>query len=231
MTGFDDRDRRIAAWFSDETLRIPERTIEVAVAHAQAHPRRRDPLASLRRDPMARPLGGGVLFAPVPLLAAVGLIVLAILGAAIAGGFLDRPTPVVPPPSATPSTNPTASPSPALFHVDLVEEVGQDASIDITDRSASIVSAETGQPGGGGSVGADGIDVVSDPADPGVIVVSWTGSPCDTTHTLDIEADGRAMTVSRPRCEGDAIPRDLQLRLRYANPIDAQDITATLETR
>lgn len=75
-----------------------------------------------------------------------------------------------------------------------------------------------------------GIDVAADPADPAVVVVTWTGSPCDTTHTLSIEAGGRTMTLARPSCQGDAIPRDLQLRLRYREPIDASTISATLVT-
>ena len=113
MTTVDDTDRRIAAWFTDETVRVPERTIDAALAHARAHPRRRDPLAGLRRDPMSRgPFSGG-LFAPVPLLAVVGLIVLAALGGAVAGGFFDRQEPALP--SPTPTVTP--SPSPAPRHV------------------------------------------------------------------------------------------------------------------
>jgi hypothetical protein len=38
------------------------------------------------------------------------------------------------------------------------------------------------------------------------------------------------MTLSRPRCEGDSIPRDLQLRLRFVAPVGADSITATLVT-
>ena len=109
-------------------------------------------------------------------------------------------------------------------------DVGDDASIDITDASGSIVSAESGQPRDGGSV-AEGVDVAADPADPAVAVLTWTGSPCDTTHTLAIEEDGRTMTLSRPRCLGDAIPRDLQVRLTYREPIDVSTISASLVTR
>ena len=227
MTTFDDTDRRIAAWFTDETVRVPERTIEAALAHARSHPRRRDPLAALRRDPMSRgPFSGG-LFAPVPLLAAVSLIVVAALGGAVAGGFFDRHEPALPSPG--PIISPSPRPSPSMFDVDLIEVAGQDASIEITDRSGTVVSADSGQPADGGSV-SEGIEIASDPADPRVLVLTWTGTPCDTIHSLDIEPDGRTMTLARPRCEGDAIPRDLQLRLRFVNPVDAADIRATLVT-
>lgn len=229
MTTFDDTDRRIAAWFTDETARVPERTIDAVLAHARAHPRHRDPLAGLRRDPMAHgPFSGG-LFAPVPLLAVVGLLVVAALGGALAGGFFDRPGPA-PLPSPTPSSSPSPSPAPATFHVDLIEVAGADATIDITDRSGTVVGAESGQPADGGSVGGGGIDVASDPSDPTIVVLTWTGTPCDTTHTLEVEADGRTMTLSRPRCEGDAIPRDLRVRLRYAEAVDAGELEATLVT-
>jgi hypothetical protein len=151
MTTFDETDRRIAAWFTDETIRVPERTVDAVLAHARAHPRRRDPLASLRRDPMARPFSGG-LFAPVPLLAAIGLIAVAVLGGAVIGGFLDRPGPTpLPLPTASPIATPSPSPSPRTIHVDLVEVAGQDASIDITDRSGALVDAGSGQPADGGS--------------------------------------------------------------------------------
>lgn len=229
MTTFDDTDRRIAAWSTDETVRVPERTIDAVLAHARTHPRRRDPLAALRRDPMSRGPWSGSLFAPVPLVAVLGLIVVAVLGGAVAGGFFDRPGPApLPSPSATPVATATPSPSPGTFHVDLIEVAGADASIDITDRSGTVAGAESGQPADGGSVGEGGIDVAGDPADSTVIVLTWTGTPCDTTHTLDIEADARTMTLSRPPCEGDAIPRDLQLRLRYREAVDAREINATL---
>lgn len=234
MTGFDETDRRIAAWFADEGVRAPERTVDAALAHARAHPRRRDPFAALRGDPMRRGLGGA-LFAPVPLLAALGLIVVAVVGGAIAGGLLDRPAVVVSPsPSPTVSPSPTPSPtpvpSPAMFHVDLVEVAGADASVDITDRSGKLSSADSGQPQDGGSVGDDSIVVEPDPSDPTVAVLTWTGTPCDTTHTLDIAEDGRTLTMTRAPCEGDAIPRDLRLRLRFNGPIDTSQMSGVVVT-
>jgi hypothetical protein len=229
MTTFDDTDRRIAAWFTDETVRVPERTIDAVLAHARAHPRRRDPLAGLRRDPMSGDPIFGARFGSVPALAVVGLIVVAALGGAVAGGFIRPPGPA-PLPEGTPTVTPSPSPAPATFHVDLIEVAGADATIDITDRSGTVVGAESGQPADGGSVGDGGIDVANDPSDPTVVVLTWTGTPCDTTHTLEVEADGRTMTLARPRCEGDAIPRDLRVRLRYAEAVDARELDATLVT-
>jgi hypothetical protein len=235
MTGFDDTDRRIASWFADEGVRAPERTIDVVLAHARAHPRRPDPFTALRRDPM-RPRIGSTLFMPVPLLAVIGLLAIAIAAGAIAGGSFDRPAVVVTPsPSPTstptPARSPTPVPSPAIIRVDLVEVLGADASVDITDRSGTLASAESGQPADGGSVASGAVDIQPDPSDADVAVLTWTGTPCDTTHTLDIAPDGRTLTLRRASCEGDAIPRDLRLRLRFAGPIDTSTMHGTVVTQ
>lgn len=237
MTRFDDTDRRIAAWFDDHRERMPERTIEAVLAHARTHPRRRDPLAALRRDPMGSGLGSlGGAFGSLPLVAAVGLLALAALAGAAVGGLFDRGPAVIPvvSPSPTPapsaSSPPSSGPKPVVLDVDLVEVNGQDATIDITDESLTLVSAESGQPNDGGSVENDTILVEADPDDPNVLVLTWTGAPCDTTHELVIASDGLTMVLSRPTCSGDTIPRDLQLRLRFLEPVAPADVRATLET-
>ena len=234
MTATDDLDRRIAAFFEDPPVRAPERTIDAVLAHARAHPRRRDPFAVLHRDPMAGGTGGGGRLASMPLVAAVALLVAAGLGGAAVGGLFDRGPSVVGPatsPSPLPSglgtPLPTIGPMPVLT-VDLVESYGADASIEIADVSQSVVSAESGQPGDGGSVAVGTVEVTADPADPTTIVLTWSGTPCDTTHRLTIDGDGRTMELSRPRCEGDSIPRDLVLRLRYGAPVRADEVTVTL---
>ena len=96
MTSPNDFDRRLGAWLDEGPAHAPDRTIDAALAHARAHPRRRDPLAVLRRDPMS---GGGFAGAlrPLPLVAVLGLILVAAIGVATVGGFFSRPS-VVPPP-------------------------------------------------------------------------------------------------------------------------------------
>jgi hypothetical protein len=234
MTAFDETDRRIAAWFTDEPVRAPDRTIDAALAHARAHPRLPDPLASIRRDPMAGRSGLGALFAPAPLLAVIGLLIVAVLGAAVAGGFLQQAPPVVPlPPSPQPTTtaSPAASPTPRVFHVDLAELYGADASIDIVDRSGAVAAAFTGQPAEGGSVGEGLIEITADPDDPTTAVLRWTGTPGDTTHGLDIGPDARALTITRPRCSGDAFPRDLVLQLDFSTALDVARMTGRVVTQ
>jgi hypothetical protein len=234
MTAFDETDRRIAAYFAEESVRAPDRTIDAVLAYARTHPRRRDPLAALRRDPMGRGTGRGTPFAPVPLLAVIALLVVAAFGAAVAGGYLLQPSLIVPsPPSppATPTASPSPSPSPPVFHVDLAEVNGADASIDVIDRSGTVVTAITGQPADGGSIGEGLIEITADPDDQSVAILTWTGTPCDTTHTLDIAPDGRTLTISRPPCSGDAVPRDLVLQLGFSAPVDVARLTGRVVTQ
>lgn len=233
-THFDrDRDRdlarRLSAFLDDGPTRAPERVTDEAVAHAQAHPRRPDPLRALRRDPMGQPWFGSTgTFRPALLVAAVGLLLVAGFAAAAVGGWFDRAPSVVP----TPSTEPSPSPSlPALtIRVDLDEVVGANAEIEVTDESGLLVEAVSGTPADGGSVEAGVVDVRNDPTDPTRLILTWTGTPCDELHQLVIEADGRTFNMFRQACEGDAIARDLVLELAFSEEVPAADVDVTLET-
>lgn len=245
MTASNDFDRRLADWLKDGPNRAPERSVTFALDHASAHPRRRDPLVVLRRDPMGSPAFGGSMRL-LPLVAALGLLLVAALAVATVGGFFDRSPAVVPPPVASPSPTPNASApsptptatptgpatipeSPTTMHVDLIEHVGQDASIDITDRSSDLFTAASGDPGDGGSVEDGKIDIKADATDPKTLVLTWTGMPCDTTHTLDIAPD-HTLTITRPACSGDTVPVDHVLRLTFDTALDPSTITGTVET-
>ena len=73
MTEHDDLDRLLGDWLAEGPARTPEPVLATAVQHARSHPRRPDPLAFLRRDPMAgRVSMFGV--APVPVFAALMLL-------------------------------------------------------------------------------------------------------------------------------------------------------------
>ena len=238
MTIPTEQDRRIAAWFQDAPARVPERTIEAALAHARAHPRRRDPLAALRRDPMGSGgFGLGRMVQPLPLVAAVGLLLAAAFVGASVGGWFDRGPAVVPPvvspsPSvAAPSDTPTVAPSPETVRVDLIEHAGADAFIDVTDESFTMTGAVSGDPGDGVDVSDQEVQVENDPDDPATIVLTWGGLPCDTGHDLTIEPDGRTMTLTRAACGGDT-PGGFGhiLHLTFDAPVPAAEFDVTLET-
>lgn len=234
MTTPDEQGRRIAAWFEDTHGRLPERTIEAALAHARAYPRRRDPLAALRRDPMGSGgFGLGRLAQPLPLVAAVGLLLAAALAGAAVGRWFDRDPAVVPPVvSPSPSAPPSQAPSvPATIRVDLIEHVGNDAFIEIIDESFTMIEAVSGDPGDGVDVASDAVRVENDPADPATIVVTWGGGTCDTGHDLIIEPDGRTMKLTRVACQGDTLGGvGRVLRLTFDAPAPADEFDVTLET-
>jgi hypothetical protein len=243
MTANDDLDRRLSSALQDGPARAPERSIDLALAHAREHPRRRDPLAILRKDPMsAQSSRFALAFQPLPVIAVVAIVLAAALGVATVGGFLDDRSGIVPPvvtPSPTsplasvpptPSATAPASPSPVIISVDLIERVGANATIDITDRSGTLVSAVSGVPGDGASV-PDGTVVASGLAgSSATVVLTWSGLPCDTTHALTIAPDGLEMTIERPACQGDAMGVDHVLQLIFDHAVDPATVKATIRT-
>lgn len=233
-----DMDRELSAWLGDGPSRSPERPIDAALAHAQAHPRRRDPFASFRKDPMSSQQSAAIV-RPLPLLAVLGILLAAAFVAASAGGLFQQRPAVVPPPIATaspsaPSAVPTPSPAATAgigsLHVDLIENVGADASIDITDLSGTLVNAVSGHPADGASVPDGAVEAAAPVGRPTVVVLTWSGSPCDTTHTMTIAADGATILIERPACSGDAIGVDHVLELTFDHPIDLKKISPTIAT-
>ena len=238
MNEQNEIDRRVAAWLEDGPSHAPDRSIEPALAHARAHPRRRDPLAFIRKDPMnAQTSPIQAAFRPLALVAVLALVLAAAFAVAAVGGFFNGQPAVVPPvatptatPSATPPAVPAASPSPTVLHVDLIEHVGADASVDITDLSGTLVSAVSGDPGDGGSVPDGAVQAASPVGDPASVVLTWTGTPCDTTHTLTIAPDGVTITITRPACQGDAVPVDHVLKLTFDHPVEFTKVNPTIQT-
>jgi hypothetical protein len=241
MNAPHDTERQLKAWLEDGPSRAPERAIDLAIDHAQAHPRRRDPFAFFRKDPMSssRSTTG---FRPLPLIAALGLLLVAAFAVASVGGlFQNRPV-VVPPviPTASPSSAPSAVPSPTssavpspsavVISVDLVGFGGRQLStIEIVDRSGTLVSARTGQPNDGGSASSpDKADVVNAPADPRTLMLTWTGLLEDDYRRLTIASDGRTMTIERVPGVGDLLPFDRVLILTFSRPAPAGEVTAAI---
>jgi hypothetical protein len=240
MNANNDMDRRLVAALEDGPSRVPARSIEAALAHAHAHPRRRDPLAILRRDPMnTQSSRFAVALQPLSLVVILALVLAAGLAVATAGGLFQG-RPVVLPPVATPSPTPSQDPSgsapaspgpspssPTAITVDLIENVGADATIDIIDLSGTLVGAVSGNPPDGAN---DPVRVTGLAASPATIVLTWSGLPCDTTHLLTIEPDGLTMTIERPACQGDAMGISHALELTFDHRVDPTKVAVTVRT-
>lgn len=237
MNAPHDFDRRLTEYLQDGPSRAPERTIAAALDHARAHPRRRDPIGFIRRDPMAsRGFGSGL--PALPLVAALGLLLVAALAVASVGGLFDQRSVVVPPPlstaspSAPPSAPPSATPqaSPAVIRLDLVGFGGRKLStIEVVDQSGTLVAARTGQPRDGGSASSpDAADVANDPTDPATVLLTWTGLADDNDRALTIAPDGRTMTIEVVPGIGDLLPVDRVLILTFSGPVPADGVKATI---
>ncbi len=134
-----------------------------------------------------------------------------------------------PSPSAAPTGGPAASPA-RVFTVDLIERIGADASVTVTDESGTLVGAVSATPGDGASVPDGAIETASLSSDPHKIALTWSGSPCDTVHALTIAPDGLNMRLDRPRCDGDAIGVDHILVLTFDHPVDVTRVNPVLRT-
>ena len=243
MSAPHDLDRRLDDWLQDGPSRAPERSISAALDHAGRHPRRRDALAALRRDPMGSGgVGAGPAWRTMPLVAALGLLLVAALAVATVGGLFQRNPVVVPPdasasppvsalPSAsaaaTPSASPLASPSQGSIRVDLVDDIGGTAFVEITDLSGSLVSGRSGQASEAAPASGD-IGIANLPTDPASVVLDWVGCPSDTRHVLTIAPNGRTMTLDQPVCQGDTLGVERILVLTFAGPVPAGEVTVTI---
>jgi len=110
----NDLDRRLSDWLGDGPTSAPERSIAAALDHALAHPRRRDPLAVLRRDPMGSSGGSGFGLRALAVVVALGLLLVAALALASVGGLFDQRPVVVPPVNPTSEPSVPVSPSPPI---------------------------------------------------------------------------------------------------------------------
>ena len=226
-----DLDRLLAASLEDGPSRAPKRSIDAALAHAHAHPRRRHLLAFLQADPMGTPSPRSPISrGSLRLVAILGLVL--VIGLAVAGaGGLFNSQPVVVPPVVSPAPVPPTSASPVVIFVDLLEHVGADATIDITDLSGRLISAESGDPGFNATVANGSVSAARLDADPKSLVLTWGGLPCDTTHRLTIQPDGRTMTIVRTACDGDSdtLAVDHEVQLHFDRPIDPALVRVTIE--
>lgn len=232
----NDLDLRLDDWLRGLPTSAPEHSIAAALDHAHAHPRRRDPLAFLRRDPMAPTGGSWSGLRALPVVALLGLLLAAALAVASAAGLFDQRPVILPPveipspsiPASSPPPSPSApTPSPVVLSVELIGSGGRALStIEIVDESGTLVGARTGQPAGDPSEPSPGVR--NDAGDPATVVLTWTGILDDVDRRLTIAADGRTMTLDkRPGC-GDLLPVERVLALTFSGPVPADEVTITI---
>ena len=233
-------DLQISDWIQDGPVLAPERSIAAALDHARAHPRRRDPLGVLRRDPMASPGGFGL--RALPIVVALGLLLVAALAVASAGGWFDQ-RPVIVPPVQTPSPRsrrprrpstlgrrPRRRQRPSRRSSSAWTWSGSVAAISRPSRSWMSpapwsMHARASPPR---TRPTRTPTVTNDPADPATVVLTWYGLLSDTDRRLTIAPDGRTMTLDKlPGC-GDLVPVNRVLALTFNGPVPADEVTVTI---
>jgi len=146
------------------------------------------------------------------------------------------PTPVVTPkppaPVVTPKppvSNPSDEPEDKPIAVDLDTFDGHKVSIDIIDRTGSIVSAVTGKPGDNPS--ADGLAVKN--VNDRTLRLTWVDFPIDNQLTLFVdEVDGRLwLLLIQPPPTGttDAVGMDRELVLTFDHAVDASTVKTFIQ--
>jgi hypothetical protein len=239
MTAFgNDFDRRLASFLDDGPTRAPERAVDVAIAHAHAHPRRPDPFRALRRDVMARPMLWGA--RPVLVFAALGLLLVMSLAAVYVGS--QRQPSVLPPsptetpaPSPSPQPSPSASPSPSVappagpFETEVIDGLGRTKTVTVVDQSGLVVGAFSWE---GDQNAADETRVDQLPADEGggldSVVVHWIALPCSDDFVVTVDESGRGVTIESPSCEGDTLPVDHAVWIQFSETAPADEFSATI---
>ncbi len=232
MTGVDDLDRRFLQFLEDGPIRSPERPVEAALAHARAHPRRRDPLAVLRRDPMAPRSAWSA--RPALVLAALSMLVV-LSAAAVFVGSQRQPS-IAPVPSAptTATAPPSASPvpTPREFSAEIVNSVGQTKSIVVVDESGLLENVFAGEPADPDRPQNAEIEAVQVGADEGGgrdgIVLHWVDMPCGDDYRLTIDETARELVLDSPRCEGDTTIVNYQVWLDFSEPVPAAAVEERL---
>ena len=173
----------------------------------------------------------------VAVVVAATAILVIVAGTAIGRGSASpSPSPSFDPPaspSGTPTPPPTVAPSddPADGAIDLENLLGDDVSVVIKDDTGTLVEAESGTPGDGMSV--RWFDLIVENLDAETLRVTWVGLPGDQEIDLSIsEQDGAyrlRFVQPAPPANSDALGHDRVLILRFAEPVSAENVRATIQ--
>ena len=153
-----------------------------------------------------------------------------------------HPTPLATPvstaapePTATP-VEPSAAPDdggvdaiPLFVELDTAD--GHAVTVDIVDRTGSIIGAVSGRPGDGASVDGYALSVVN--VDDRTLRLTWIDYPIANRDALFVdEVDGRLrllLVQPEPTTPTDAIGFDRVLVLTFDHPVDARSVQTFLD--
>jgi hypothetical protein len=177
-----------------------------------------------------------------PLLGA--LAIAAVLAACSAGTGAPAPTAVpaanTPAPATPAPATPAPVPSPEVddpgsdllpIHVELDSTSGQDVYVDIVDRTGTIETAVSGQPGDGATV--EPYTVTIENLDGRTLRLSWTDFPIDNGLSLFVDptGDGMRFLLVQPAPSGpaDAMGEGRILDLTFDRNVSASQVEAFLQ--
>jgi hypothetical protein len=215
MTNLVDFDRTLGDFLTDGPNAAPEAPVIAAMAHARTTPRRHGALDGLRPDVMSRPRGANVALRSALL---VAVLAVASIGVAVVGS----PSPA---PSVGPGPSSSGAADPFEASIPLKVAAGNPFTLTVLDPNGLVIGVESGSPGDGASVSA--VTLEADPADDQVLVVTWTGMPCEDGAAMTIDGVARTISILSPRCSGDTVAFDRVARLRFSNPVRSEEWTAT----
>jgi hypothetical protein len=136
-------------------------------------------------------------------------------------------------PSAQPSADPSAGPSGDVtpVRVDLESTSGQDVTIDILDRTATLLRAASGTPGDG--VSADSRSVRVENVDARTLRLTWSDFPIDNQLHLfidPVEAGYRLLLIQpAPTGPADAMGEDRILELTFDRDVSATQVRTHIQ--
>ena len=152
-------------------------------------------------------------------LVATGLVVLVL---AACSGAASAPSPTAGP-SAAPSEVPSPVPSGA--------PVSPKVSVDVVDRSGTLLKAVSGQPAEGASVDTNTIKIEN--IDPRTLRLTWTDFPIDNRLALYIDPQGvgfRFLLIQpEPTGPTDSIGVDRILELTFDHEISSAKVESTVQ--
>jgi hypothetical protein len=111
--------------------------------------------------------------------------------------------------------------------VNLANATNDKVYVDIVDQSGKVVSATTGHPGGGATVATGTLKV--EQVDARTLRLTWTDIPGDNALGLYIDKTLTHFILVQPQHDGDSIPYDRILILKFSAPVSARYIDAVIQ--